>query len=107
MPWCSSFVNWVIEQSGRRGTDNALAKSWLKWGTALTEPQEGAVTVIKRKNASSDAATGSSTGFHVAFYVSSTATHIRLLGGNQSDEVRYSNFALKSYEVKGYRWPSA
>lgn len=104
-PWCSSFVNWVMAQAGHRGTNNALARSWLDWGTALTTPRVGAITVIKRKGASQDAATGSGTGFHVAFYVSSTPTILRLLGGNQGDQVKYSNFILSAYDIRGHRWP--
>ncbi|MFL6804686.1 MAG: TIGR02594 family protein [Xanthobacteraceae bacterium] len=104
-PWCSSFVNWVMKQAGYQGTNNALAKSWIDWGTPLSTPSFGAVAVIKKKNASADAATGSSTGFHVAFYVSSTSSSIRLLGGNQGDMVKYSNFMLSGYEVKAYRVP--
>jgi uncharacterized protein (TIGR02594 family) len=105
-PWCSSFVNWVMAQGGYRGTNNALARSWLDWGTGLTTSRVGAVTVIKKKSASSDAATGSLTGFHVAFYVSSTPAMLRLLGGNQGDRVKYSNFLLSSYDIRGYRWPT-
>jgi uncharacterized protein (TIGR02594 family) len=106
VPWCSSFVNWVMKQAHYTGTGSAAAKSWLDWGASLQgTPRLGAITVIKRKGANQDAATGSSTGFHVAFYVSSTPTHIRLLGGNQSDSVKYSNFPLASYDVKTYRWP--
>lgn len=45
------------------------------------------------------------TGFHVGFYVSSSPTSLRLLGGNQSDQVKYSNFALEKYDVKGHYWP--
>jgi uncharacterized protein (TIGR02594 family) len=105
VPWCSSFVNWVMKQAGYRGTNSALAKSWLSWGQSFEHPREGAIVVIKKKGASSDSATGSSTGFHVAFYVSSSQAHIRLLGGNQGDQVKYSNFSLNGYEVKGYRWP--
>ena len=104
-PWCSSFVNWVMTKAGRKGTNSAAAKSWLDWGSGLADAREGAVTVIKKKNATSDAATGSASGFHVAFYIASPPDHIRLLGGNQADQVRYSNFSLKAYEVKGYRWP--
>jgi uncharacterized protein (TIGR02594 family) len=103
-PWCSSFVNWVMKEAGHRGTGHALARSWINWGTP-TEPVYGAVTVIKKKNASSDKATGSSTGFHVGFYVSSTSKHLRLLGGNQGDSVKYSNFSLAGYDVKAYRLP--
>ena len=50
-------------------------------------------------------ATGSSSGFHVGFFISLSATHIRILGGNQGDQVKYSDFSLASYEVKGYRRP--
>lgn len=104
-PWCSSFVNWVMDQAGYHGTNSALAKSWLDWGTTLSEPEEGAIVVIKKKSGGGDQATGSSTGYHVAFFVSKTSSYIRLLGGNQSDQVKYSNFSLSSYDVKGYRWP--
>lgn len=104
--WCSSFVNWVMLQAGYKGTNSAAAKSWLTWGKELTTGQEGAITVVKKKGATSDVATGSTSGFHVAFFLSQTTTHIKLLGGNQSDKVKTSNFALASYEVKAYRWPT-
>ena len=97
-PWCSSFVNWVMTKAGRKGTNSAAARSWLDWGATLTTPVEGAVAVIKKKTVGSDSATGSTSGFHVAFYISLSATHIRLLGGNQSDQVKYSNFALSAYD---------
>lgn len=105
-PWCSSFVNWVMKQSGYTGTNSALAKSWMNWGKAITEGKPGAIVVIQSKSASGNAATGSSTGYHVAFFVSKDSSKIRLLGGNQGDQVKYSNFYLSSYDVKGYRWPS-
>ena len=104
--WCSSFVNWVMTRAGYHGTNSALAKSWLDWGGTLRAPKVGAITVIRKKGATSDVATGSTTGFHVAFYVSSTPTHIRLLGGNQGDQVKYSSFPMSTYEVKGNRWPA-
>ncbi len=104
-PWCSSFVNWVIKQSGRQGTNSALAKSWLNWGTVLTVPTLGSVVVIKKKTPGLSQATGSSTGYHVGFFVSLTVTHVRLLGGNQGDQVKYSSFPLSAYEIKGYRRP--
>ena len=104
-PWCSSFVNWVMHQSGRKGTGSAAAKSWLDWGAAVTAPEPGVVTVIKKKTSGMTQETGSTTGFHVGFYVSSSPTHVRLLGGNQGDQVKYSNFALSSYEVRGCRRP--
>jgi len=105
-PWCSSFVNWVIRQSGRSGTNSAAAKSWLNWGTETTDPTAGTVIVIKKKTAGYSQATGSTSGFHVGFFISQSTTHVRILGGNQSDTVKYSNFALASFEIKGYRIPN-
>ena len=104
-PWCSSFVNWVMIQAGHRGTNSAAARSWLNWGRSLPVPRPGAVTVIKRRGATSDAATGSTSGFHVAFYLSGAADSLTLLGGNQGNRVRDSTYSLQRYEVRGHRWP--
>lgn len=106
-PWCSSFVNWVMKQSGRSGTNSAAAKSWLNWGIEVTSPMPGAIVVIRKKTPGFTNATGSISGFHVGFFVSLSPSYIRLLGGNQGNQVRYSNFSLFSYEVKGYRKPTS
>lgn len=105
VPWCSSFVNWVIKQSGFEGTNNALAKSWTTWGTEIKTPHKGDIVVIKRKNYGSDKSTGSSTGYHVGFYVTSNSAVISILGGNQDNQVKKSNFMLRSYDVIAYRRP--
>jgi len=105
-PWCASFVNWVLLQAGYAVINSARARDWLAWGTAIDTPREGAVTVLRRKEgAGHDRATGSSSGWHVAFFVSGDDTHVRLLGGNQSNQVKYSTYALDRYDVRGYRWP--
>lgn len=105
-PWCSSFVNWVMRQSGLTGTRNALASSWLSWGEKLAEPRYGAIAIIRSKSAAGNAATGSSTGYHVGFLVEQTDKALRLLGGNQSDSVKVSSFSLEKYTLEGYRWPA-
>ncbi|MBF0097799.1 MAG: TIGR02594 family protein [Magnetococcales bacterium] len=105
-PWCSSFVNWVLQMAGTSGTNSAAAKSWLTWGKADSQPMPGTIVVIQHVQPGQDQATGSSSGFHVAFYVSQDDTHIRLLGGNQSDQVKYSNFPLSHYTVRGMRLPA-
>ena len=104
-PWCSSFVNWVLTKAGYQTTDSAAAKSWLEWGTKLDQPREGAITVVKKKTGATNAAAGTASGFHVAFLVSANPATLRLLGGNQSNQVKYSDFPLSGWEVKGYRWP--
>jgi len=73
IPWCSSFVN---------------------WGVKVTTPIQGDIVILKKKVLKTDKGTGSSTGYHVAFFVSKSPTHIRLLGGNQRDSVKYSIFSL-------------
>ncbi len=104
-PWCSSFVNWVMIQSGKKGTNNALAKSWLNWGASVLKPTPGTIVVIKKVKPGSSAETDSSTGYHVGFFLSSTPTSIQILGGNQLDRVKKSNYMLRSFEVKAYRKP--
>ena len=106
VPWCSSFVNWVMIQSGIKGTNNALAKSWATWGQEIKTPAKGDIVVIKRINKNSDKATGSSTGYHVGFYVTSNNAVISILGGNQGNQVKKSNFLLKSYDIIAYRRPT-
>ncbi len=105
VPWCSAFVNWVMREAGIPRTCSALAASWLRWGVPC-DPKPGCVVVIRKKLAGGDRLTGSSTGNHVGFWISQTATRIRLLGGNQSDQVKYSDFSLLNYDIRGYRWPA-
>lgn len=105
VPWCSSFVNWVIKQSGFEGTNNALARSWATWGSAISTPRKGDIVVIKRKNKDSDTRTGSATGYHVGFYIISNSAVISILGGNQDNQVKKSNFMLRSYDIIAYRRP--
>lgn len=106
VPWCSSFVNWVMKQSGIQGTNNALAKSWVDWGIEVNTPKRGDIVVIKRINKKSDSYTGSSSGYHVGFYVTANKVVISILGGNQGNSVKKSNFMLRSYEVVAYRRPN-
>jgi len=90
--WCSAFVNWCMERAGYEGTDSAWAKSWLDWGKEIQKPRKGCIVVFKRDG-----------GGHVGFYMGENDTHIRVLGGNQNDEVNESNY-LKS-NLLGYRLP--
>ncbi|TAN50003.1 MAG: TIGR02594 family protein [Methylococcaceae bacterium] len=92
--WCSAFVNWCVEQSGCSGTDSAWARSWLSWGKETDMPVKGCIAVFKRPpNPSSG---------HVAFFVSHTDTHVKVLGGNQSDSVSVADYPadrLLSYRI--------
>lgn len=94
-PWCSAFINWVMNRAGFEGTESAVAKSWLGWGVSLKVPAFGCVVVLSR---------GHKWQGHVGFYIGSPSPDtIRVLGGNQGDKVSIQNFP-KSL-VLGYRWP--
>lgn len=92
--WCSSFVNWCVKQAGLKGTNSAAARSWLDWGKVLDEPIEGCIVIFKR---------GAPPSGHVAFYVKDVSSEfIQVLGGNQKDQVKYSNY--KKSDILGYRY---
>jgi len=94
--WCSSFVNFCMQQAGVDGTKSALARSWLKWGQALDKPRKGCVVVFERPEA------GPTAG-HVGFFVAADETNIQILGGNQGDRVCIKP-QPKNRQL-AYRWP--
>lgn len=96
VPWCSSFTNWCMRQAGVAGTNSAAARSWLGWGQRLDEPRNGCVVVLKR-------GTNPAHG-HVGFYVGDGAGSIRVLGGNQGNQVKVSQYPKSM--LLGYRWPN-
>ena len=93
-PWCSGFANWCVEKSGYAGTDSAWARSWLNWGAVIAKPRHGCIAVLQR-NVNNG---------HVGFYLGATTAGIKLLGGNQSNEVKVSTY--KKSDVLGYRLPN-
>ncbi|MEM1299609.1 MAG: TIGR02594 family protein [Pseudomonadota bacterium] len=100
VPWCSSFVNYCVEQSGRIGTSSQTARSWENWGQDVSAaPQEGDIVVFERVGK----------GGHVAFLVEDLGDHVSVLGGNQSDRVRISTYPKNgrlgrtTYKLRGFR----
>lgn len=91
--WCAAFVNWCILHAGLKARGSAAAKDWLNWGIKLDAPRHGCVVVFRFTE-----------GYHVGFLEKIIDDdYLKVLGGNQSDQVRYSNY-LRSSAV-GYRWP--
>jgi uncharacterized protein (TIGR02594 family) len=94
VPWCSAFANWCIQKAGGGGTKSAMARSWLRWGKAIEQPQAGDMVIFSR---GSDGYSG-----HVAFYVKKIDDKtIQVLGGNQMDMVCVANYGTD--RVLGYR----
>lgn len=89
VPWCSSFVNWVVKKAGYVGTRSAAARSWASWGVKIDKPVKGCIVVLTR--------TG---GGHVGFYEDGDDHTISVLGGNQDDAVnvrKYRSSRLLAY----------
>lgn len=96
--WCAAFANAVLREAGYKHTKRATARSLLDLPGKLDHPKPGSIVVFWR---------GSIQGWqgHVGFVekVSSDGRNIRVLGGNQSDEVNSSWYSVD--RVLGYRWP--
>lgn len=95
VPWCAAFANAVMDEAGLPETNSLLARSFLDWGIEIDEPRIGAIVVFRRGNSTWQG--------HVGFVVGWTATHIRVLGGNQSNAVTIANYPRS--KLLGFRWP--
>lgn len=97
VPWCSSFMCWVMEQSGIKSTRSAAARSWLKWGKPIDIPRQGCIVVFARGN---NPAAG-----HVGLYAGpgKTSMHCMLVSGNIGNKVIKTDYSLR--RLLGYRWP--
>jgi len=94
--WCAAFVGACLERAGIVGTRSLMARSYLAWGQATTEPRTGAIAVLSR---GSDPSLG-----HVGFLVGLTASDVILLGGNQGDAVSVQAFPRS--RLLDLRWPA-
>lgn len=102
--WCAVFVSMVLNACGYRGTDHALARSYITWGKP-SKPVPGCVVVIKHLPGP-DSRTGSTGGYHVGFLVQLTKHFIVIYGGNQSNAVRLSQFPRYKYALVAVRMPN-
>jgi len=87
--WCAAFVGAMLKRAGMAHTGKLDARSYLDWGeeVPLSQAQEGDLVVFWRE--SPDSWKG-----HVGFFVGRTRIgHIRVLGGNQSDQVNIATYS--------------
>lgn len=92
-PWCASFIEFCLSQSGRSGTKSAWARSYSSYGDPLDIPRRGCIAVFTR---------GHSSG-HVAFFLKEIDGKILCLGGNQNNRVCEAFYP--KVRLIGYRWP--
>lgn len=90
IPWCGSFVNWVMLQSGITKTVKypERAKAWKDFGTVIYEPTLGSIAIKNRRG-----------GGHVCFVVgeSKNSKSLYCLGGNQGDAVTIKKYKKSAF----------
>lgn len=87
VPWCSSFVNAAADECGMEKTDNALARSWKKYGLdSGDDVEEGDIVCIGDSHV---------TLANKAFNRKRDAI-FEGLGGNQGNMVKVSRYSVSS-----------
>lgn len=80
--WCARFANWVLEQTGHRGTGSDMARSFAR--LPRTDMHVGAIAVMSRRG-----------GGHVGFVSGvTTAGDPVVISGNHGGHVRESVYRL-------------
>lgn len=104
-PWCAVFVSHCLSKAGFKGTDHALAAKYATYGKP-SRFKKGAIIVIQRKRTNKKNSTGSNRGgYHVGFLVEHGKTYYKILGGNQSNQVKVSTYMKKGWHLVAVRWP--
>lgn len=91
--WASPFVEWVMDQVQKPGPRSIDPLAWLKWGKAAENPENGSIVVLRNNGIP-----------HVGFYYRDDGDRIDVLGGNQDDQVKISDYPKSA--VLGYRVPA-
>jgi hypothetical protein len=93
--WCAAFVSWVLYTAGiplGQGTPTMSSQGWDRWGGEVnwrdtSQIRKWDVIVFKSKTRS---------GGHIGFIQEITSNGvIKVLGGNQSDNAKVSNYAFE------------
>jgi len=92
--WCSAALNYFAKKHGYYRSGKLDARSWLKVGDIVLEPQLGDIVVFWRESYASWKG-------HVALYINSNEKYIWCLGGNQNNAI--SIVAYPRDRLLGYR----
>lgn len=84
-PWCSIFLSWVSMKANLERSKKANARSWLDVGKEVQRPEIGDIAILWRENVNSWKG-------HVGIFINKENGFVRILGGNQSDEVNISRY---------------
>lgn len=89
-PWCGAFVATVSKSAGKKVPSGHLrAANWKRVGkgVSLKNARKGDIVVIRTKR-----------GHHVGFYAGRKNGRVQVLGGNQSNMVKVSNYRAGSVQ---------
>ncbi len=89
-PWCGAFVATVSKRAGKKVPRGHLkAASWKRVGksVSLKKARKGDLVIIRTKR-----------GHHVGFYAGRKGGRVQVLGGNQSNMVKVTNFRASSVQ---------
>lgn len=87
VPWCATFVCWVLETVGMSSTNSASARSYENWGvSSKADPLPGDIVVFWRDTLASGKG-------HVTIFLKKKGDMLYCLGGNQSDSVCISAYS--------------
>lgn len=85
--WCSAFMNWVAHFTGFEKTKKLNARSWLNVGKLVKPRNEQIADVLVLWRVSQTDWRG-----HVGLYIGQNDTHYYVLGGNQQNQVKISQY---------------
>jgi len=92
--WCSASLNYFAKEKGYERSGKLDARSWLKVGERVLEPQLGDVVVFWRERP--DSWKG-----HVGIYINKNTKYVYVLGGNQGNMISIMAYPID--RVLGYR----
>lgn len=103
VPWCGAFAKFIVGRCLGLPTQPyaARARSWLLAGNPVIEPMRGDVVVFRRGDPPQPGPEVLSAPGHVAFFVEKAPGVIRVVGGNQGNQVSLAVFPASN--VLGYR----
>jgi uncharacterized protein (TIGR02594 family) len=94
--WCSAFANYVAWLLRLPRSKSLAARSWLNVGLPVdldaAEPGFD-VVILKRGSGSQPGPEALNAPGHVGFFAGWADKEVRVLGGNQGDEVSIASFA--------------
>lgn len=93
--WCAGYINSSLAQAGLEGTGSNMARSFMNWGTGVSDPRKGDLAVFSRGDPKGPYG-------HVGFFEGYDKDgNIIVLGGNQNDAV--SRQTYEAERLLGFR----